>query len=133
MAFPAARFTPATDAIELRVPAELTRQPPPSVPAPAPGPSGPAAAPAGQDSGNSGHGRAMELDREVPPSGSLWIAGQQIWLGPAMTGRTVRLWAGLSQVSVGPDTYQIAVETGITVTAARTSSRDIRRRKASRY
>jgi hypothetical protein len=92
--------SPATDAIELRVPAELTRQPPPSVPAPACGPSGPAAAPAGQGSGNSGHGRAVELDREVPPSGNLWIAGQQIWLGPAMTGRTVRIWAGLSQVHV---------------------------------
>ena len=30
MAFPAARFTAATDAIGLRMPAELTRQPPPS-------------------------------------------------------------------------------------------------------
>ena len=100
MAFPAARFTPAADAIGLRVPAELTRQPPPSLPAPDPGPSGPAAAPAGQDSGNSGQGRAVELDREVPPSGNLWVAGQQIWPGPAMTGRTVRIWAGLSQVHV---------------------------------
>lgn len=36
----------------------------------------------------------------VPPSGNLWIAGQQVWLGPAMTGRTVRLWAGLGQVHV---------------------------------
>ena len=42
----------------------------------------------------------MELDRAVPPSGNLWIAGQQVWLGPAMTGRTVRLWAGLDQVHV---------------------------------
>ena len=42
----------------------------------------------------------MELDREVPPSGNLWIAGQQIWLGPAITGRTVRIWAGLAQVHV---------------------------------
>jgi hypothetical protein len=62
-----------------------------------------------------------------------------------MTGRTVRLWAGLSQVHVlphagktvqvsgGPDTYQVAVEPGITVTAAWTGSRDIRRHKASKY
>ena len=42
----------------------------------------------------------MELDRAVPPSGNLWIAGQQVWLGPAMTCRTVRLWAGLDQVHV---------------------------------
>jgi transposase InsO family protein len=101
MAFPAARFTAAAgDTIGLRVPAELTRQPPPSLPAPGPGPFGPAADPAGQDAGNSGQDRAVELDREVPPSGNLWVAGQQIWLGPAMTGRTVRIWAGLSQVHV---------------------------------
>ena len=25
---------------------------------------------------------AVELDRVVPPSGNLWLAGQQIWLGP---------------------------------------------------
>ena len=49
----------------------------------------------------------MELDRAVPPSGNLWIAGQQVWLGPAMTGRTVRLWAGLSQVHVLLDGHRI--------------------------
>ena len=42
----------------------------------------------------------MELDRLVPSPGNLWIAGQQVWPGPAMTGRTVRLWAGLKQVRV---------------------------------
>jgi len=36
-------------------------------------------------------------------------------------------------VTVGPDTIQVAVETSITVTAARTTSRDIRRHKASNY
>ncbi len=184
MAYPAARFTPAADAIGLRVPAELTRQPPPSVPAPAPGPADSAARSA-QDTGSGRQGQAVELDRLVPPSGNLWVAGQQIWLGPAMTGRTVRLWAGLTQVhvlldghriktlpprlpepltvtrrvsvrgsvmvggqkvqvglsharktvqvTVGPDTYQVTVEPGITVTAARTTSRDIRRHKASNY
>ena len=49
----------------------------------------------------------MELDRLVPPSGNLWVAGQQIWLGPAMTGRTVRLWAGLGQVHVLLDGHRI--------------------------
>src|SRR5258708_7920009 len=42
--------------------------------------------------------RPVELDRVVPPSGNVWLAGQQIWLGPAMTGRTIRLWAGLDRV-----------------------------------
>ena len=36
-------------------------------------------------------------------------------------------------VTVGPGTIQVAVETSITVTAARTTSRDIRRHKASNY
>ena len=49
----------------------------------------------------------MELDRLVPSSGNLWIAGQQVWLGPAMTGRTVRLWAGLKQVHVLLDGHRI--------------------------
>jgi hypothetical protein len=49
----------------------------------------------------------VELDRAVPPSGNLWVAGQQVWLGPAMTGRTVRLWAGLDQVHVLLDGYRI--------------------------
>jgi hypothetical protein len=49
----------------------------------------------------------VELDRVVPPSGNLWVAGQQIWLGPAMTGRTVRIWAGTRQVHVLADGYRI--------------------------
>ena len=106
MAYPAARFTPAADAIGLRVPAELTRQPPPSVPAPAPGP-GDSAAPSAQDTGSGRQGQAVELGRLVPPSGNLWVARQQIWLGPAMTGRTVRLWAGLTQVHVLLDGHRI--------------------------
>jgi hypothetical protein len=27
----------------------------------------------------------VEVDRVVPASGNLWIGGQQIWLGPAVT------------------------------------------------
>jgi hypothetical protein len=34
---------------------------------------------------------------------------------------------------VEADTYQIAVEPGITITAPRTTSRDIKRHKASNY
>src|ERR1022692_2287587 len=106
MAYPAARFAPAADAIGLRVPAELTRQGPPSVSAPAPSPAGLAARP-GQDACSDRQGRAVELDRLGPPSGKPWAAGQQIWLGPALTGRTVRLWAGLTQVHVLLDGHRI--------------------------
>ena len=65
-----------------------------------------AAAPHPPDLG-SGQGKAVELDRLVPPSDNLWIAGQQVWLGPAMTGRTVRFWAGLTQVHVLLDGHRI--------------------------
>ena len=107
MAFPAARFTAATDAIGLRMPAELTRQPPPSPPAPKPELSGPAAAPAGPGLRQQRPRPGGRAGPEVPPSGNLWIAGQQIWLGPAMTGRTVQIWAGLSQVHVLLDGHRI--------------------------
>jgi hypothetical protein len=68
---------------------------------------------------DSGPGKAVELDRLVPSSGNPRIAGQHVWPGPAMTGRTVRLWAGLKQVQV--------------LLAARTTSRETRRHKASNY
>jgi hypothetical protein len=77
---------------------------------------GPLSADPGSD---SGPGKAVELDRLVPSSGNPRIAGQHVWPGPTMTGRTVRLWAGLKQVHV--------------LLAARTTSRAIRRHKASNY
>jgi hypothetical protein len=42
----------------------------------------------------------VELDRVVPPSGNLWVARQQIWLGPAMAGRLIRIWADTQRVHV---------------------------------
>ncbi len=36
---------------------------------------------------------AVEAGRVVPPSGNLWIGGQQVWLGPAPSRRHVTLWA----------------------------------------
>jgi hypothetical protein len=61
-------------------------------------------------------------------------------LGPRVGhGRRPKIQVGLAharktvQVTVDPDTYQVTVEPGITVTAARTGSRDIRRHKASNY
>ena len=54
------------------------------------------------------------------------VGGQRIQVGLAYARKTVA-------VTVGPGTIQVAVETSITVTAARTTSRDIRRHKASNY
>jgi hypothetical protein len=36
---------------------------------------------------------AVEASRVVPPSGNLQIGGQQVWLGPALAGRQVTIWA----------------------------------------
>lgn len=38
-------------------------------------------------------GGPVELDQIVPPSGNMWLAGRQFWLGPARAGLTVRFWA----------------------------------------
>jgi hypothetical protein len=66
------------------------------------------------------------VTRRVSVRGAIMIGGQKIQVGLAHARKIV-------QVSVGPDTYQITVETGTTVTAPRTASRDIRRHKASNY
>ena len=99
MAFPASRFAPASSPLKLRIPAQLTvgtgqLKPPPPVPGSLPALSLPAeaaqplAAAKTQDSQP-----AVEVDRVVPPSGNLWIGGQQVWLGPALSGRQITLWA----------------------------------------
>jgi transposase InsO family protein len=41
---------------------------------------------------------AIELDRVVPPSGNMWVGGQQFWLSPARAGETVTLWADTTTV-----------------------------------
>ena len=97
MAFPASRFTPASSPLELRIPAQLmasTGQPKllPPVPGPLPVPSLPVeAAPAPGTAAGAGQ-PAVEVDRVVPASGNLWIGGQQVWLGPALSGRQITLW-----------------------------------------
>jgi hypothetical protein len=68
----------------------------------------------------------LVVARRVSVRGSVMVGGQKIQVGLAHAHKTV-------QVTVGTDTYEITVEPGITVTAARTSSRDIRRHKASNY
>jgi hypothetical protein len=109
MAFPSSRFAPATgEILGLRIPAELTGggpARPADVVKVAPC-SGPELA-AMPDGGGQPRVQAVEVDRVVPPSGNLWIAGQQIWLGPVLSGRAVRLWAGLDRVHVLLDGHQI--------------------------
>ena len=106
MAFPVARFAPSAtgEVLGLRVPAELAASSPPAASA---APAVQAASVMAPDTSGTARERAVELDRVVPPSGNVWLAGQQIWLGPAMTGRIIRLWAGLDRVHVLADGYRI--------------------------
>jgi hypothetical protein len=87
MAFPASRFGPAVSELELRIAARQgLAAAAESVPAPT------AAATQVAEAVARPRG-AVEADRLVPPSGNLWIGGQQIWLGPALAGRQVTIWA----------------------------------------
>jgi hypothetical protein len=68
----------------------------------------------------------LVVSRRVSVRGAIMVGGQKIQVGLAHARKTV-------EVTVAPGTYQITVETGITVIAARTTSRDIRRHKAPDY
>ncbi len=96
MAFPGSRFTLADSSLELRIPAQLAVSTPrPKPPQPAAGlpPALSLPAEAAAATITSQGWTAVEVDRVVPPSGNLWIGGQQVWLGPALAGRNVTLWA----------------------------------------
>jgi hypothetical protein len=54
------------------------------------------------------------------------IGRQRVQVGLSHAGKT-------AEITVGPDTYNITVDDGAAVTAARTSSHEIRRHKASHY
>lgn len=43
---------------------------------------------------------AVEVDRVVPASGNMWIAGQQVWMGPARSGLVVTFWADTDVIHV---------------------------------
>ncbi len=95
MAFPVSRFAPAASPLPLRVPPQLTpasaqeREPSPAdLPA--------AVAPDRQEAPPV----AVEADRVVPPSGNLWIGGQQVWLGPALANRKVTIWVDETSLHV---------------------------------
>jgi hypothetical protein len=86
MAAPASRFRPRPpepdDALSLWAPADLE---PLTSPAPAPGDAPAVAEPASWPD-------AVEVDRVVPPSGNMWVGGQQFWLSPVRAGQKVTLW-----------------------------------------
>ncbi len=97
MAFPASRFVPAVSPLPLRVPPQLAasrmQQPEQQGLSCADPPA--AAVPDGQ-----AVPLAVEADRVVPPSGNLWIGGQQIWLGPALADRKVTIWVDETSLHV---------------------------------
>jgi transposase InsO family protein len=102
MAFPASRFAPAVSPLPLRVPAQLTTaRAPECEPSPADLPA--AAVPGDQEAPPV----AVEADRVVPPSGNLWIGGQQIWLGPALADRKVTIWVDETSLHVLHDGARI--------------------------
>ena len=85
MATPASRFRPRPpdpdEALSLWAPADLE----PVASPPAAGDAAAAPEPARWPD-------AVEVDRVVPPSGNMWVGGQQFWLSPARSGQTVTLW-----------------------------------------
>ena len=97
MAFPASRFTTAqVSPLELRVPARqgLTRPDEPGTTTTAREPA------AALRATTEPSLVALEADRIVPPSGNLWIGGQQVWLGPALAGRQIIIWVDESSLHV---------------------------------
>jgi transposase InsO family protein len=109
MKFPAARFdTRRAGDLALQVPPDLSVVPSPPTtasaapatpavpvvepPPPLPGPEPVAAA-------WNPH-MALEVDRVVPPSGNMWLAGQQVWLGPVLAGKRVTFWVDQTRLHV---------------------------------
>jgi hypothetical protein len=66
------------------------------------------------------------VERRVSVRGAIMVGRQKIQVGLPHARKTV-------QVTIGADTYQITVEDGITITAPRLTSRDLKRHKASNY
>jgi len=68
----------------------------------------------------------LTVKRRVSVRGAIMIGGQKIQVGLTHARKT-------AEVTVEADTYQLTVQDGINLTAPRTTSRDIRRHKASNY
>ncbi len=61
-----------------------------------------------QDPPATGAPAAIEAEFRVPPSGHFAVAGgQELWLGPAYSGRTVMLWADDRSIHVSLDGHHI--------------------------
>ncbi|MFI5876619.1 IS481 family transposase [Streptomyces sp. NPDC051445] len=115
MATPASRFAPAVvDGLELRLPAQLT-----SLTAA----DGQRVEAVGE--AVLGSPDAVEVDRVVPPSGNLAVAGQQFWFGPRHAGRPVTLWMDSTSVHVSLDGKRIKT------VPSRLSTADLVRLRAS--
>jgi len=99
---PAERFTPVPPAqrelIDLWLPPALTPAPRTEDSAP---PEDTAAAP------GRWLGGPVEFDRVVPPSGNLWVADRQFWLGPARAGMVIRFWADCQLIHLSAGGAQI--------------------------
>ncbi len=93
MAFPTTRFAP-------KPPGELALQLPPELRSTSPPATTPAVAEETPPELPRVSPEAIEVDRVVPPCGNLWLAGQQIWLGPALAGRLVTLWVAQTRLHV---------------------------------
>jgi len=68
----------------------------------------------------------LTVRRRVSIRGAIMIGGQRIQVGLLHAGKT-------AEITVGSDIYQITAEDGVGLTAPRTTSRDIKRHKASDY
>ena len=85
---PADRFAPASSSeLELWVPPSLEIA---ADPGPAPEPAVEHDLP--KPARTPGSGAPIELSKPVPPSGNMWLCGNQFWLGPERAGQLVRFW-----------------------------------------
>jgi hypothetical protein len=105
MTTPAQRFQPkATEGLELVVPPQL---------------SGPQSSVLDDDHADvvpmwaTGRQRlwqppeAVEIKREVPACGNMFVGGPQVWLGPALAGRVVTIWVDQSRLHVILDGHRL--------------------------
>ena len=68
----------------------------------------------------------LQVTRRVSARGAIMIGGQRIQVGLPHAGKT-------ADITIEADTFQVTVEPGIVITAARATSRAILRQKASHY
>ena len=54
-------------------------------------------------------GPPFGIKLDGPPSGNLWIGGQQVWLGPALAGREVTIWVDETSLHVLLDGARIKI------------------------